>query len=127
MIKEREPILEKLSTVLQVFLTLGCFLGAMLISHTFFKPISWDSSQYKILIAILIPLWILLLEQAHLGRVGRIKMYSITFIEYFTVVFIGSLLLFASIVILDLNSISRLVMPLHREQFFTNSSGMEIT
>ena len=109
MLKEREPILEKLSVIFQVVLTLGCFLGAMLLTHTFIKPISWDNAQYKILMIILIPLWILLLEQGNLGRVGRIKMYSITFVEYFTVVFIGSLLLFASIVILDLSSISRLV------------------
>ena len=109
MLKEREPILEKLSVVFQVVLTLGCFLGAMLLTHTFIKPILWDNAQYKILMIILVPLWILLLEQGNLGRVGRIKMYSITFVEYFTVVFIGCLLLFASIVILDLSSISRLV------------------
>ncbi len=68
MLKEREPVLEKLSVVFQVFLTLGCFLGAMLITHTFFKPISWDSAQYKILMIILIPLWILLLEQGKSGK-----------------------------------------------------------
>ncbi len=86
MLKEREPVLEKLSVVFQVLLTLGCFLSAMQITHTYLKPVSWDSAQYKILLFILVPLWILLLEQANLGRVGRIKMYSITFAEYFTVI-----------------------------------------
>lgn len=109
MLKEREPVLEKLSIVFQVMLSLGCFWGAMFITDTFIKSIEWDKAQYKILSFILILLWTLLLEQTNLGRIGRIKMYSISFIEYFTVVFIGSLLLFASIVILDLNSISRLV------------------
>ena len=110
MLKEREPILEKLSVIFQVLLTLGCFLGAMQITHIYLKPVSWDFSQYKILLFILIPLWIILLEQANLGRVGRIKMYSITFVEYFTVITIGNILLYASIEILNLESISRLVL-----------------
>ena len=41
MLKEREPILEKLSVIFQVFLTLVCFLGAMHITHTYLKPVSW--------------------------------------------------------------------------------------
>lgn len=110
MLKEREPILEKLSVLFQVLLTLGCFLGAMVITHRVFKPIAWDIAQYKVLIFILIPLWILLLEQANLGRVGRIKMYSITFIEYLTVIVIGNIILYASVEILNLESISRLVL-----------------
>ena len=63
-----------------------------------------DFTQYKILLFILIPLWIILLEQANLGRVGRIKMYSITFVEYLTVIVIGNIILYASVEILDLDS-----------------------
>lgn len=110
MLKEREPVLEKLSIIFQVFLTLLSFLTAMWITHTFINPVLWDSSQYKILLLIVVLLWILLLEQANLGRVGRIKMYSITFVEYFTIILIGCLLLFAFIKILNLDSISRLVL-----------------
>jgi exopolysaccharide biosynthesis polyprenyl glycosylphosphotransferase len=110
MLKEREQVLEKLSIVFQVLLTLVCFLGAMRITNAFFKPILWDSVQYKILSFIIVLLWILLLDQANLGRVGRIKMYSISFIEYLTVIIVGNILLFASIVILDLDSVSRIVL-----------------
>ncbi len=109
MLKEREPILEKLSIIFQVILTFACFWASIFITKAFLKPIAWDLSQYKIISFIVVLIWTLLLEQANLGRIGRIKMYSITFIEYFTVVFIGILVVFASIVILDLNSISRLV------------------
>ncbi len=108
MLKEREPVLEKLSIVFQVFLTLICFLGAIRITNIFFTPINLDSIQYKVLSFIIVLLWILLLDQANLGRVGRIKMYSILFVEYFTAIFIGIILLFATVVILDLNAISRL-------------------
>lgn len=110
MLKEREPVLEKLSIVFQVFLTIVCFWGAMRLTSAFFVPIQWDSMQYKILSFIIILLWILLLEQSNLGRVGRIKMYSISFVEYLTVIVVGNILLFASIEILDLDSISRLVL-----------------
>src|SRR5665647_2105954 len=110
MLKEREPVLEKISIVFQVFLTIGCFMGAMQITDAFFSTIKWDSIQYKILLFIIVLLWILLLEQSHSGRVGRIKMYSITFVEYFSIIVVGNILLFASIVILDLDSISRLVL-----------------
>jgi len=110
MLKEREPVLEKISNVFQVILTLGCFWAAVKITHIFLKPIMWDPAQYKIVMFILIPVWILLLEQANLGRVGRIKMHSISFVEYFTIIFIGSILLYASVEILNLDSISRLVL-----------------
>jgi exopolysaccharide biosynthesis polyprenyl glycosylphosphotransferase len=110
MLKEREQVLEKLSIVFQVFLTLVCFVGAMRVTNVFFVRIQWDSVEYKILSFIIALLWMLLLDQANLGRVGRIKMYSISFIEYLTVIVVGNILLFASIVILDLNSVSRLVL-----------------
>lgn len=110
MLKEREPILEKLSIVIQVILTLMCFWGSLLITNTFLIPIKWDIAQFKILSLIIFLLWILLLEQANMGRIGRIKMYSVVFIEYFTVVFVGNILLFALINIFDFQSISRMVL-----------------
>lgn len=108
MIKEREPVLEKLSIVFQTFLTIVCFWGSMQITNAFLVPIQWDSVQYKILSFIIFLLWILLLDQSNLGRVGRIKTSSISFIEYFTLIVIGNTILLAFIVILDLDSISRL-------------------
>ena len=110
MLKEREPILEKLSIAFQVILTLTCFWASLFITDTFLKPIAWNLEHYKIISVITILLWIFLLEHANLGRIGRINMFSVTFIEYFTVVVIGSLLLFASVVLFDFESISRLVL-----------------
>lgn len=107
MIKEREQVLEKLSIVFQVILTLICFLGAMRITNAFFSPLEWSSNEYKILSFIVVLLWAILLDQFSLGRVGRLKMYSISFIEYITIIIVGNILLFAAIVILDFSSISR--------------------
>lgn len=108
MLKEREPILEKLSIVFQTFLTIVCFWSALRITNAFLVPIQLDSAEYKILSFIIVLLWILLLDQSNLGRVGRIKMSSISFIEYLSVIVIGNIILLAFIVILDLDSISRL-------------------
>ncbi len=110
MIKEREPILEKLNIVFQVILTVGSFILAEWITNKFFKHIPNESIQYKVIIFLIILLWILILEQFNLGRIGRLKMYSILLIEYITTIIIGNVLLFASMVILDLDLISRLVL-----------------
>ncbi len=110
MIKEREPILDKLSIVVQAILTLACFWGSLFITDTFLKPITWDIAQFKILSLIIVLLWILLLEQADMGRIGRIKMYSVVFTEYLALVFVGNILLFALIKIFDFDAISRLVL-----------------
>jgi len=107
--KEREPVLEKLSLVLQVILTLICLMGALWITNAFFEPVQWHSSQYKILSFLIVLLWMLLLDQSNLGRVHRIRMNSVTFIEYLTVIIIGNILILTSIVILDLNTISGIV------------------
>jgi len=110
MLKEREPVLEKLNIVLQVVLTIGSFICAKWITNEFFVPVSTNSTQYKIIVFLIILLWILILEQLNLGRIGRLKMYSILLIEYLTAIVIGNILLFASIVILDLDSVSRTVL-----------------
>jgi exopolysaccharide biosynthesis polyprenyl glycosylphosphotransferase len=108
--KDREPILEKFNIVFQVFLTLVCFLGSLRLTNLLFGSVSLDSIQYKILSIIIVLLWILLLDQSNLGRIGRIKMYSELFLEYLSVIVVGNVLLFASVVILDLDSVSRIAM-----------------
>lgn len=107
MLKEREPILEKLSIIFQVFLTVLCFWGSMRITNALISPIQWGSTEYKILSFIIVLLWLLLLDQSKLGHVGRLKMYSVVFAEYLTTIIVGNILLYSLIVILDLDSISR--------------------
>ena len=110
MIKEREPILEKLSIVFQAVLTIGCFYSAIWIIQEFIKPIESNNNQYNIISFIIAPLWILILDQSNLGHIGRFKMYSTLFVEYLTAIIIGNVLLYSTIVILDLDLVSRLVL-----------------
>lgn len=109
MLKEREPILEKLSIAFQVILTIGCFYTAIWIIDNFVHPIQ-NGYQYDIISFIIAPLWLVILEQANLGLIGRFKMYSTLFIEYLTAIILGNVLLYTTIVILDLDSVSRLVL-----------------
>lgn len=110
MLKEREPVLEKLNVVFQVILTILCFDGAKWLTHKFFVSVQSDLTQYKIILFIIVPLWLIILNQSNLGRIGRLKMYSVLFVEYFTAIIIGNILLYVAIVVLDLNSVSRLVL-----------------
>jgi exopolysaccharide biosynthesis polyprenyl glycosylphosphotransferase len=110
MLKEREPVLEKLNVVFQVILTILCFDGAKWLTHKYFAPVQSDLTQYKIILFIIVPLWLLILNQSNLGRIGRLKMYSVLFVEYLTAIIIGNVLLYVAIVFLDLNLVSRLVL-----------------
>ena len=107
MLKEREPILEKMSAIFQVVLTIICFDAAKWLTHKFFVPVQGDLTEYKIILFIIIPLWTLILFQSNLGRIGRLKMYSVLFVEHLTAIIVGNVLLYAAIVFLDLNSVSR--------------------
>lgn len=109
MLKEREPILEKLSIVFQVVLTLACYYAAIGMIHEFHQPIQ-DGYQYDIISFLIIPLWLLILDQSNLGHICRFKMYSTLFVEYLTAIIVGNILLYSTIVILDLDSVSRLVL-----------------
>src|SRR5665647_2035418 len=110
MLKEREQILEKLSIVFQVVLTIVCFCLAVWITQVFFKPVNIASIQYEIILLLIALFWTIILGQSNLGRIGRLKMNSILFIEYFTAIIIGNVLIYSSIVILHLDLISRLVL-----------------
>lgn len=109
MIKEREPILEKLSIAIQVILSIGCYYTAIWIVDTFIHRIH-NGYQYDTITFIIAPLWLIILEQFNLGHIGRFKMYSTLLIEYITAIIVGNVLLYSTIVILDLDSLSRLVL-----------------
>lgn len=109
MLKEREPILEKLSIAFQVILTIACYYIAIWLIDNFVHTIH-EGYQYDIISFIIAPLWLIILEQSNLGHIGRFKMYSTLFVEYLTAIIVGNVLLYTTIVVLDLDSISRLVL-----------------
>lgn len=109
MLKEREAVLEKLSIVFQTILTIGCYYLAIWFMDEFIRPVN-DGYQYDIISFIIVLLWLIILDQTNLGQMIRFKMYSTLFVEYLTAIIIGNVLLYSAIVILDLDSVSRLVL-----------------
>jgi exopolysaccharide biosynthesis polyprenyl glycosylphosphotransferase len=107
MIREREVVLEKLSVLMQVILTMLCFYAAWWGTNTFIHPIGGKLKEYQIVFFLIIPMWFLLLDQMGLGKMTRIKMYSTLFVEYITMLSIGMGLLSVVIVILDFSTLSR--------------------
>jgi exopolysaccharide biosynthesis polyprenyl glycosylphosphotransferase len=111
MIKEREHVLARLSIIMQVLLSFGCFFMAWWAAG-FIKSIGGELTEYKAIFLFIGPVWYLLLDQFSLGNMARVKMYSVLFMEYIAVVGFGMIMLFASVVILDFDNLSRLVLVL---------------
>ncbi|MFB6341467.1 sugar transferase [Saccharicrinis sp. FJH62] len=107
MIKEREPILEKSSVFIQVLLTVATFIAAHWLSDKFIRPLPKDVTDYQYLTILVVLIWFILLDQFGLGKMLRFKMYSTLFLEYFTALLVGNILLYTAIVLLDFNNISR--------------------
>ncbi|MFC0875460.1 sugar transferase [Saccharicrinis sp. FJH2] len=107
MIKEREPILEKTSVFIQVLLTVATFIAAHWLSDKFIRPLPKDVTDYQYLTILVVLIWFILLDQFGLGKMLRFKMYSTLFLEYFTALLVGNILLYTAIVLLDFDNISR--------------------
>ena len=112
MIKDREPALARMSVFLQVLLSMGCFYVAWWGAGRFIRPIGGELNEYKVIFLFIGPIWYLLLDQFNLGRMVRVEMYSTLLVEYITAVSIGMGWLLVSIVVLDSDSLSRLVLVL---------------
>lgn len=110
MLKQRESALEKASECLQALITLCCFALSIWCTHKFIEPFDGNLKEYKVVLLLILPIWYILLDQFSLGRMVRVKMYSALLLEYISVVILGVGLLMACIVLLDFDSISRLIL-----------------
>lgn len=94
MIKEREPVLERLSVLFQVIVTLVCFYlsGVVLAEFDSQPELTWE---IFLPIALLIaPIWFILLELFELGAMARIQRYRHLASKYLSVTVIGGISLF---------------------------------
>ena len=110
MIKERESFLEKASIVVQVGISILCFIIAHWGVNTFIKPLGSNVTDYQYLSILIALVWYILLDQFGLGKVVRFKMYSTLFIEYFTMLLVGITIVLSAMLLLKFDNISRLVM-----------------
>jgi len=108
MLKDNERLFNNALATLDIFLTLIAFYLAYTIRVYIVAKYAIFSDQYILLGAFIIPIWFILLKIVNVQSSQRIKPYSIVFIEYSLVVFIGVIILFLFIFIFKLDFISRI-------------------
>ncbi|MFW6326695.1 MAG: sugar transferase [Bacteroidota bacterium] len=106
MIKEREPILERLSILFQVFISLLSFYLILEISGDFPDSYITEKKEHLIIGFILIPVWFVLLDIFEMGALARIQKYGLVVKKYFLIVGIGSLILYLLIRFFDYETLT---------------------
>ncbi len=93
MIKGREQTLARLSTLVQVSLSVACYWVVAWAVNTFLRPINIDVHDNNTIYLLIIAIWYTLIKELNLGKMLRVKTYSELFAEYFALVVISSGLL----------------------------------
>ena len=109
MIKEREQRINNILGVFDVFLSLLTFVAAFLLRDYFFEPPISGTQEYIIIGLIIFPTWFILLKSVRLAEMHRTKTYSMILASYLRVVVVGLGVIFLSVFIFKLTSISRLM------------------
>jgi exopolysaccharide biosynthesis polyprenyl glycosylphosphotransferase len=106
MIKEREPALERISVIAQIFWTLVCYYYLLWFSGIVNFKVFLENKDHLILAIVIVPVWFILLEIFKLGRMGRIQKIGSILKEYLLVISIGTVILYLIFHVFDLYSIS---------------------
>ena len=106
MIKEREPIIERLNVLMQVIITIISFLIAVWAVRYFNGQLPYNLSDLLYVAFLVAPVWFVLLELFDLGAMARIQRYRQLIKKYIGVIVIGITVLFIISHLLDLGHIS---------------------
>ncbi len=101
MIKEREPALERMSVIIQIFWTLVCYYIVLWYSGIVGINNFVDNKEHIIVGTIIIPLWFWLLEMFEMGTMARMQRYRNILKKYLFVATLGALILSALIHLFD--------------------------
>ncbi|PCH68695.1 MAG: UDP-phosphate galactose phosphotransferase [Bacteroidales bacterium] len=93
MIKGREQTLARLSTLMQVSLSVACYWVVAWGVNTYLRPVNIDVHDNNTIYLLIIAIWYTLIKELNLGKMLRVKTYSELFAEYFALVVISSGLL----------------------------------
>lgn len=110
MLKENERLYGNFMAIVDVAITLFALVAGYYIRvYTVTKEVVY-SEQYLTLALLIIPIWYLLVKTINLQSAQKAKNYSVVFLEYGIIVFIGIMVLFVLIFLLKLDKISRLAL-----------------
>ncbi|PKQ63099.1 hypothetical protein BZG02_10050 [Labilibaculum filiforme] len=111
MIKGREQTLARLSTLMQVGLSVACYWVVAWAVNTFLRPVSIAIHDNNTIYLLIIAIWYTLIKELNLGKMLRVKTYSELFAEYFALVVISSGLLYLGSLFL-IDSVPTLILAL---------------
>lgn len=106
MIKEREPALERISVIAQVFWTLVSFYFLLWYTGIVTRDNFLENRDHLVLAIVIIPVWFTLLEMYEMGAMRRMQKYRTIVKKYVLLISIGSFVLFVMIHLFDFNSIT---------------------
>ncbi|QGY43914.1 exopolysaccharide biosynthesis polyprenyl glycosylphosphotransferase [Maribellus comscasis] len=106
MIKEREPALERMSVIAQVFWTLVSFYFLLWFEGIVTVDNFLETRDHFVLAIVIIPVWFTMLEMFEMGTMGRMQKYRTILKKYLFLIPIGSFVLFIMIHLFDFNSIT---------------------
>src|SRR6056297_3022927 len=108
MLKENERLYSNFMALVDVTVTLlALIIGYYIRVFTVAKSILY-TEQYLILALLIIPIWFILIKTVNFQSAQKVKNYSVIFLEYAVIIFVGVLLLFVFVFILKLDKISRI-------------------
>jgi len=93
MIKEREPVLERISVTFQVLLTLISFFIVLWLSGLFYEITSNINNDFILFAMIISVIWYILLEFFEMGKMSRIQRYRHIIKQYAMLVSLGAFVL----------------------------------
>jgi exopolysaccharide biosynthesis polyprenyl glycosylphosphotransferase len=106
MIKEREPALERVSVIIQVFWTLVSFYFLLWFTGIVTKNNFLETRDHLVLAIVIIPVWFTMLEMFEMGTMRRMQKYRNILKKYTILIPIGSFVLFVMIHLFDFTSIT---------------------
>ena len=108
MIKERERSIAILSLVLQVVLSLLCFVISIYLIGSYIVFLHVDYKDYKIMLVLMVPIWYFLLDHHRMGRMLRMERYTSILLNYILMVSIGTMTLVVLTFLLELKKMPSL-------------------
>lgn len=106
MIKGREPVLERLSVIFQVVITLFCFYVLLWMNGNESTGENIYQSENVIISLLIVPVWFILLEVFEMGKMTRIQRYRDIIKKYAFITSGGAFSLILVVELFNLQSIS---------------------
>lgn len=109
MIRERESLFTSLFAIIDILLTILCYIGAYYIRKFYYGHGLSYSEEYLTLLLLIVPVWIFLFKFTKVTRFVRTQAYSSLLFDYLKVVSIGLSIVFLFLFAFKLDDISRIV------------------